>query len=139
MSMYGTSSSRPVVNTGPGRTKQAHKDECDVNQILKRYRATGQLHHVSKFTGVYADVSEVTDFREAVDRVEKAKEVFAGLSSRVRKHFGNSPAAFLDAATDPSRREELKELGLLKLQEKASEASGGSEGGSGGPAAPVPD
>lgn len=106
---------------GPGRTKQSMKDECDINNIVARYKKTGMLSHVAKHEGRYADVSEITDFRDAIDRVRSASEFFMGLPAKVRSHFDNDPAAFLDAVQDPSRRGELEELGLVKVVEKPAE------------------
>ena len=34
-------------------TEQAHKDECDVNNIIKKYDKTGLINHVSKISAMY--------------------------------------------------------------------------------------
>ena len=39
----------------PSATKQEFKAECDVNNILKQYKATGMIRHVAAQAGVYQD------------------------------------------------------------------------------------
>lgn len=106
---------------GEGRTKQSMRDECDINNILARYKKMGMVTHLSKNEGRFADVAEIGDFREAVERVERASEFFFGLPSDVRRAFDNDPATFLDAVQDPSRRDELVKLGLVRVLEKPAE------------------
>ena len=38
---------------GPSRTKQAFKEECDVNNILRKYEKTGLITHVAAYKGRY--------------------------------------------------------------------------------------
>jgi len=112
---------RPQVDcsTMPSKTRQSEKQSCDINFIVRQYRKTGQIAHMKLGIPQYADVSEVGDFRGAMERVRTATEYFEHLPAKVRDHFGNSPAAFLDAATDPSRIPELEKLGLVAKKEPA--------------------
>jgi len=115
MSMYGKGSPRPVGDTGPGLTRGEVKDECDVNNIVKRHTRDGFVAHINRGVPVFMDVSEVGDFRTAIDQVRGATEFFGKLPSRVRSKFGNDPARFIDEAGRLSR-DELRELGLAELR-----------------------
>lgn len=98
-------------------TRQSMKDECDINIIMGRYLKTGVLSHVSRDNPVFADVSDLPDYRESVERVKSADALFNSLDAGVRAKFGNDTAAFLDAVMDPGREAELVALGVLKAAE----------------------
>lgn len=110
-----------IGELGRSRTKQAMKDESDINNIVNRFAKTGMLTHVSTKSPTYLDVSAVTDYRDAIEQVRKTEVFFGGLPAKVRAHFSNDAAAFLDFMTDPSREAEARELGLIPEPEKAPE------------------
>lgn len=122
---------RPVVKCGEGMTRQSMQDECDINRIVARYEKTGMITHVVRESGVFADVSDVGDYREAIERVRRADEFFMRLPPLVRLEFGNDPAAFLDYVSKPENRADLESRGIL---EKAPAPPGASA-----PAAVVPE
>lgn len=95
-------------------TKQEHKDECDINRILKQYQRTGIITHVQAARGSYTDLPDALDFQDALNTMMAAEEAFAGLPSRVRDHFGNDPARFLGAFNDPGQYDYLREVGLVR-------------------------
>lgn len=110
-----------VPDLGESLTRQSFKDECDVNRILRRAQlqgvvSPGDLHGG---TAMYADVSEVGDYQEALAVVAKAEEAFAALPARVRERFKNDPAQLLAFLADPKNVEEAIELGLAKRREGA--------------------
>lgn len=96
----------------PLLVKQAFKDECDVNAILKRYRKTGVIEHVSKVAARYGDFSEFKEYREMLDTVRSADEMFFGLPAELRKRFENNPANFVEFMGNPANLNEAVELGL---------------------------
>lgn len=100
----------------PSRTKQAFKDECDVNKIMKRFKRQNNVDFLEKFHGYvggeFGDFSDVADYRAALDQVSHANGVFMALPSIVRKRFGNDPAEFLDFCQNPDNAQELISLGL---------------------------
>jgi len=104
---------RPVVHFTQGtRTKQAHKAECDINTILKRYTETGQLGVLMKSNPIYGDFSTPVDYQQAMNTVIVAGEQFAALPSELRHRFHNDPQEFLEFASNPSNAKELVSLGL---------------------------
>lgn len=123
---YGSKVKVSLSCKGPGRTKQAHKDECDINKILDRYRKTGVLDFAAKHEPQYGDVTAV-DFQEAQFTVAKAMGMFADLPAHVRNRFSNKPGEFLRFVQNPDNRAEAQELGLLKVKEPVA-----------APVAPVP-
>lgn len=95
----------------PSRTKQAHKEECDINNIVKKALRNGVLPNAPP-NPQYADLSEAVDYREAIHVVQRAQEQFAQLPALTRARFGNDPAAFLQFASDPSNGAEMVRMGL---------------------------
>lgn len=76
-------------------TTQSHKEECDINTIVKRFGITGMVpQNLAPLT--FGDFTNVGDFRSAMDALNDAKDRFMQLESRVRDRFGNSPQAFLE-------------------------------------------
>lgn len=121
MSMYGVAY-RPLdasaEATGQDRTKQSSKDECDVNLIMARYVKTGMLSHLAAGVPHFADVSEVADYRTAIDVVRGAEGFFAQLPAEVRAHFQNDVAEFVDFVSDPANADRLAEVGLAALDRR---------------------
>lgn len=95
-------------------TKQSFKDECDINNILKKYETTGSLPSLILENPQYGDYSDVPTYQDALDTVMKAEEQFSALSSKLRDRFDNDPAKFLEFADNPENKEELFELGLTR-------------------------
>lgn len=110
MSMYGKS--RLVCEQGASLTKQQFKEECDVNNIVRRFDQDGIVMQFARGTPAYMDVSEVGDYRSALERVRLANEFFMQLPAKVRARFSNDPAVYIDEAGSLSPAE-LKELGLV--------------------------
>lgn len=109
-------------------TKQSHKDECDINLIIKRYQKTGIIQHINQQQPIYTDLPDSIDYQQSLHLLEQADEAFSTLPSVVREHFHNSPAEFLAALTDPGQHAQLAEWGLTtKRDGDASGANGGAE------------
>lgn len=104
-----------TVPEGPSLTKQAMKDECDINLIMKRFERTGVITHNVQREAYFADVSDVPDFAQAVEVVRKADEMFSSLPAKLRLEFDNDAAKYVAFCADPANRERMKELGLLEL------------------------
>lgn len=128
-----------------GRTKQSHKDECDINQIMSRFQRTGAITHFNQHSAHYEDLTGF-DYTEAMQQVAAAQSMFNELPSSLRDRFQHDPANFLDFVQDPANTHEMAELGLLN--EAASEriaaetvsvsAEGGLEAGGTPPTKEMP-
>ena len=84
-----------------GRTKQAFKDSCDINKILKKAQVTGSLAFAEKYGEQVFGEFEGYDLLEAYGKLEKANEIFAALPSEVRREFDDDALAFAGYASDP--------------------------------------
>lgn len=100
-----------------GRTDESQQDACDVNNILRRYTATGQISHLSGQNPLYGDFSNVDDYLTAVSNVQAAKAAFLDLPSAIRNRFKNDPAELIgfleEAQNDEAVYAEAVELGLV--------------------------
>lgn len=104
---------RPTIDTGEGLTEQSHKNECDINYILKEYTRTGLIRHANENAGRYDDIA-VQDFHEAMNIVSNANSMFETLPALTRKRFENNPAAFLEFVQNPNNASEMARMGILK-------------------------
>lgn len=105
------------------KTDQSFKDECDVNNIIAKFKKTGQLTHLAKRPGVYADISEITDLLDMTNKVKEAQDAFDALPSQLRKKLDNDPAKFIDYVNDPKNNEELVSFGIKIARPQYSEVS----------------
>jgi len=105
-------------------TKQSFKDECDINNIIKKFMKTGLMEHVNRYQGDYSDICAFDDYQTSLNQVIEAGEMFSSLPAKIRSRFGNDPAAFLDFVGDPVNAQEMIDLGLAKPrgQEEAGTA-----------------
>lgn len=107
--------SRHVLDcTGdPGLTKQSFKDECDINNLMAQYRATGDFTHVARTSPQYGDYSNVEDYQTAVNIVKEANQQFLELSAEARLACDNDPNIFMEMVSNPDKRDLCLHLGLL--------------------------
>lgn len=114
---------------GHSMAKQSFKDECDINNILKRYEQTGILPEIRQaLEGQYGDFSQVADYQNALNSVLLAEEMFAALPAKVRDKFQNNPQGFVEFCMNPKNKDELIALGLANVQEAKPVASTPSTG-----------
>lgn len=99
----------------PLRTKQAFKDECDINNIIDRFNTTGVISHVNTRQPKYGDFSGMSDthYMDSLNTVLAARESFDSLPARVRERFANNPENLLRFLQNPSNKKEAQELGLI--------------------------
>lgn len=122
-----------LVFVGPSRTQQSFRDECDINNILRKFNATGQLP-AGSVQPQYGDFSGITDYQSALNAVMAAQDSFLALPAKVRAKFSNDPALFVDWASDEANKDEMKALGLLREETAQAVVTSPSEPGSGEPA-----
>ena len=94
-------------------TEQTHKNQCDINRILKDYQKNGFIAHAKKHEGQYDDVSSM-DFTNAMQTVATVKSMFEGLPSTYREQFGNNPTNFLTFVQNPDNAQQMQKMGILK-------------------------
>lgn len=112
-----SSSKRRRVSFSTGTqliTKQSHKSECDINNILSQFKRTGIINHITSSTPNYSDLPSDLDFQEALNIQIQADAAFDALPSVVRRYFDNDPSGLLQALGDPEQHPKLRELGILR-------------------------
>lgn len=92
-------------------TQQQFKDECDINTILAKYQKTGAITHANNHSPEYSFATSL-NFRESMEIVTRAQEMFSELPSSIRNKFRNNPEEFMDFVQNPENASEMAELGL---------------------------
>ncbi|AXL15257.1 internal scaffolding protein [Microviridae sp.] len=108
---YGPKLKVQATPVGESRARQSMKDECDINNIMKRYQKTGLISHLKTYQGQYGEFADI-NFHEAMNAVASAQSMFETVPSRIRALFNNDPGRFIEFATDPANLPELRKLGL---------------------------
>lgn len=101
-----------VIDT-PSLTRQADKDDCDINVMMARYQSTGVEPRVNPRAAQWGDFADVPTYQEALNVVRQADEDFALLPAEVRERFGNDPSGMLRFLSDEENRAEAIKLGLV--------------------------
>jgi len=102
---------RVAIATGDGLTEQNHKDETDINKIVRKYNKTGLIDHLNQFEKQYADMTGY-DYQDAMNTIAAANTMFEGLPSAIRNKFDNDPAKFINFVDDEANADQLVEMGL---------------------------
>jgi hypothetical protein len=99
-----------VVSNQPSRTEQSHREECDINRILRKHfpRTTeGVMANGMK----YGNFASGEDYFACVNRVHDAISDFMSLPSDIRKRFGNDVTNLLDyMAETPNAQQEIEKM-----------------------------
>nr|QJB20813.1 MAG: internal scaffolding protein [Microvirus sp.] len=101
-----------IQNEEDSLTDPSFASECNVNNIVKKFKNTGQITHLAKREGVYADVSTVTDLLTATIQVQKASEAFKTIPAELRRKLNEDPAQLIEFLNDPENDEEAIYYGL---------------------------
>lgn len=109
---YGERQRVKTEPKGESLTQQHFAQDADVRNIIKQYDKTGLIANVQKGVAQYGDYSEVNEYREALDLVNDANEMFADLPAELREMFQNNAGTFLEFATNPENNSKMIELGL---------------------------
>lgn len=111
----------PSAVSGRSLTKQAFRDECDINNIMRRFEKDGILNHFNTYRGDYGDFTDCPEYHDAQNKVISANEMFMTLPAKVRDRFKNDPGGFLAFVADKKNLPEMYELGLAKPPPPAPE------------------
>jgi len=106
---------RPVLDCSKSEnmTKQSFKDDCDINEIVKRHPYQIAESAALANQGMYDDILPI-DYHQAMNISIKADRMFSELPSEIRNEFRNDPAQFFEFVNDPKNSERIIELGLAK-------------------------
>lgn len=104
----GTVNLRPEM----GAT-QSHKDESDINRIVKRYGLMAMSQGVPLPPSKLEFATSMT-FHEVMQKVRDGQESFMRLAPAVRNRFGGDPAAFVEWCDE--RDEEGNRVNLVEMR-----------------------
>lgn len=93
------------------------RQECDINNIIKKFNQTGQVHHLAEALPFYGDVTEIKDLRSALEVARQAEENFMQMPSSIREKFNNDPGQLIDFLNDGRNYKQALELGLIERTE----------------------
>lgn len=100
--------------TEPSLTQQHFKKECDVNEMLRKFGATGVLP--TKEGSFYGDFSNSLDFQQSLDFISNTLDQFDQLPSDIRDRFGNNPVKFMDFVCNPENAKHFESMGLTEVK-----------------------
>lgn len=109
-----------IIISTPSRTKQAFREECDINRIMARYELTGQIDHVSRAMPQYGDFSQFADYQTMLGKVNQATEAFNALPSDLRKELNYRPENLFNWIRDPKNRDKAVKYGLVNNSSSVS-------------------
>lgn len=125
-SIYDKPASEGVSFSEDSLTHQSFKDECDINNIVRRSKTTGFLVDPSSVNSArvaeFKDIPSVS-FIEAQAFIQDAYDMFDSLPASVRERFDNDPSELLDFIESDDNREECIRLGLLRDEDFSSQRS----------------
>ncbi len=113
-----TLTARPTAHAfkggdGKSMTKQAFKDECDINRVMDRARRGASLAHLAEHKGQYGDFSDFTEqkYEQMLNKIADAKTIFFDLPAELRQNeFQNNPGKFFEFVNNPENNDKLEEL-----------------------------
>lgn len=111
---YGMRAKKIKYNPGKSRTKQALKDETDINFLVEKYNNSVD-EHFKEYEGNYGEFAEM-DYHQAMTQIAKASEMFDAIPSKIRSQFENNPGNFLDFVLNDENYDEMVEMGLAKAK-----------------------
>lgn len=91
-----------------GRTHTEQKDDCDINNILEKYRRTGVVNHLNKHGEQYGDFTKI-DYQTAQNQVASVNSMFADLPAQERARFNHNPEQFLEFIAQQSNIDDMKD------------------------------
>ncbi len=106
-----------TVNNDESETIQSDAHLADLKNIMGAFARDG-VNALDLAEQTFADVSEFNDYAEALREVDRAKDMFLTLPSKVREIFGHNVAVFLDTAHDDDKREAMVKAGFIKAPEE---------------------
>ncbi len=116
---------------GPSLTQASFQDECDINNVMKRFEKTGVLTHENQAKPQFGDFSGYADYHESMNRILAAQDAFMQIPATIRAQFHNDPGEFLEFAENPENIDELVEMGLAEpkpTSQEPAEAPPSTEG-----------
>jgi len=88
--------------SGDSVTQQHFKNQCDVNQIVAAYEATGVDPYAHRAQQQNFGFATSKTFEQASREIAEVHSAFAALPSKERSAFANDPAQWIEAINTPA-------------------------------------
>jgi len=102
-----------TINKDKSETQQQYVETTDINTIMKKYSNNMNLIPDLQQRGVYADVSELPSYQDALNTVIAAEKAFESVPADLRYRLQNDPQKFIEYLNDPKNKEEATTLGFF--------------------------
>lgn len=100
---------------GPGKAQQQFKEECDINTIVDRFLAAGEMPQSIPFPN-QDEFMETFDFQTSMNVLRKAEESFMEIPAKTRARFDNNPQKFMEFMHNPENALEWERLKLATIR-----------------------
>jgi hypothetical protein len=98
------------------RVEQSHKEQVNINNIVKRH-GLDMIAKTAQVTQLAYDDVSTNDFTESMNLIAKGRQTFESLPSAVRKEFNHDPAVYMDYIHNPENKQALIDRGWMKPPE----------------------
>jgi len=96
----------------PTLTDISQQNASDINNIMRKYKKTGVITHITNAIPTFGDVSQIGDYQSCLEHVRRAEQLFSELPALTRERFQNDPTQFVSFMDDENNLEEAIKLGL---------------------------
>lgn len=110
-------------------TVQSEAQQADIGFILGQYKAVGIVSNLNTAEARFADISEMTDYADAMLMAKEAETEFLKLPSKMREIFGHDVGNWLDTAHDKDKRDALVAAGFIEAPDDPATGVGSKDGG----------
>lgn len=96
----------------PSRTMQQFAEECDINEIVRKFGITGQMPDNLRMPSPADFTDAITDFQTAMDAVVAAQNAFLEVPGELRARFDHDAGKLMAWLDDPENQAEAVKLGF---------------------------
>lgn len=111
-------------NDGPSLTVQSEAEDADLNVIVARFGLTGRMPESVRVPSYGDFTGAPSDYFQALEFVESARDSFMTMPADVRARFDNDPGVFLAysdrfSSGDGDVVKMFQDVGLAKIVQKS--------------------
>lgn len=103
---------------GVSKAKGSEEPATNINNIMNKFKKTGQLTHISNTLMEYRDTTGATDLHAMMNIVADAQSEFMNMPAHVRKACNHDVGNFIPFVDDPENLDQCIEWGLLPPEAK---------------------
>jgi hypothetical protein len=111
----------------PGKTEQSHAPLCSIEYILNQY--VGSNEPLALTEQQFMDYTALPDYHDCLNITREVEFLFNKLDAPIREQYKHDPGLFMAALEDPTQRDQLIALGVLKSPVKGVIGDTPTDGG----------